>query len=67
MSVGLSRAQLALPDDSLVPIRRAFDAVLRGIAFEREQANNRIAAFAQTIDTRIGGEFYWLPYAEFVL
>ena len=34
-------------------VRRTLDPVLRRVSFEREQSDDRIAAFAQTIDTRV--------------
>jgi hypothetical protein len=39
--------------------------ILHDLALLGKLPNNRIAALAQTIDTRIREEFYCLPYAEF--
>jgi hypothetical protein len=40
---------------------------LHGLALLDKLSNNRIAAFAQTIDIRIREEFYCVPEAEFAL
>ena len=54
-------------DHSLLPVCRILDSILRCIALNGKQTDNRVAAFAPMVDTSTGEEFDRLADTEFML